>query len=39
VQSNRDRLTASFLAMEQAAARNNQQLQFLQQRFGTTSAK
>lgn len=39
VQGNRERLTASFLAMEQAAARNNQQLQFLQQRFGTTATK
>jgi flagellar hook-associated protein 2 len=37
VQGNRERLTASFLAMEQAAARNNQQLQFLQQRFGASS--
>lgn len=34
VQANQERLTASFLAMEQASARNNQQLQFLQQRFG-----
>lgn len=37
VQANQERLTASFLAMEQASARNNQQLQFLQQRFGGSS--
>jgi flagellar capping protein FliD len=37
VQLNRDLLTQSFLAMEQAQARINQQLQFLSQRFGQTS--
>jgi flagellar hook-associated protein 2 len=34
VQSNRERLIASFLAMERAQAQINQQLQFLQSRFG-----
>jgi flagellar hook-associated protein 2 len=33
IQANRQRMIASFLAMEQAQARINQQLQFLQQRF------
>jgi flagellar hook-associated protein 2 len=37
VQSNRERLVESFIAMEQAQAQINQQLQFLMQRFGTTS--
>ena len=35
VQSNRERLTESFIAMEAAQARINQQLQFLLQRFGS----
>ena len=35
VQFRRDQLITSFLAMEQAQQRTNQQLQFLQQRFGT----
>lgn len=34
VQATKDRLTASFLGMEQAQAASNQQLQFLQKRFG-----
>lgn len=34
VQANRERLTESFVAMEAAQARINQQLQFLLQRFG-----
>ena len=38
VQRNRDQLITSFLAMEQAQQRTNQQLQFLSQRFGTSSA-
>lgn len=37
VQQNRERLIASFVAMEQAQANINQQLQYLLQRFGTTS--
>jgi flagellar hook-associated protein 2 len=37
VQVNRDLLTQSFLAMEQAQARINQQLQFLAQRFGQSN--
>jgi flagellar capping protein FliD len=36
VQSNRNALIAGFLAMEQAQARINQQLQFLTQRFGNS---
>ena len=39
VQSNKERLTASFLAMETAQAQINQQLQFLAQRFGGGAAK
>jgi flagellar hook-associated protein 2 len=35
VQANRSRLIDQFVAMEQAQQRINQQLQFLQQRFGT----
>jgi flagellar capping protein FliD len=35
VQANRDRLITGFLAMEQAQARINQQLQFLTQRFAS----
>lgn len=38
VQSNKERLIESFIAMETAQAQINQQLQFLQQRFGTTTA-
>lgn len=38
VQSNRERLIASFVSMETAQSRINQQLQFLQQRFGGSSA-
>lgn len=38
VQQNRERMTNSFLAMETAQASINQQLQFLSQRFGTTSS-
>ena len=38
VQSNRERLIESFIAMEQAQAQINQQLQFLMQRFGNTSS-
>jgi flagellar hook-associated protein 2 len=34
ISSDRDRLTNEFLAMEQAQAQTNQQLQFLQQQFG-----
>jgi len=34
VQSRQNQLLASFLAMENAQAKTNQQLQFLQQRFG-----
>jgi flagellar hook-associated protein 2 len=35
VLSNRDRMIASFIAMEKAQAASNQQLQFLNQRFGS----
>jgi flagellar hook-associated protein 2 len=38
VQSNRERLIQSFVAMETAQAQINQQLQFLLQRFGGSSA-
>jgi flagellar hook-associated protein 2 len=38
VQANSDRLTESFIAMEEAQAKINQQLTFLQQRFGTSSS-
>jgi flagellar hook-associated protein 2 len=38
VQANRQRMIASFLAMEQAQARINQQLQFLQLRFAQTKS-
>jgi flagellar hook-associated protein 2 len=38
VQANKDTLTQKFLAMEQAQAQINQQLQFLSQRFGTSAA-
>jgi flagellar capping protein FliD len=38
VQAIRDALTQSFLAMENAQLRMNQQLQFLTQRFGKTAA-
>lgn len=38
VQSNRAQLIASFTAMESAQQRINQQLQFLAQRFGSTSS-
>lgn len=38
VQANRERLIASFIAMETAQAKINQQLQFLQQRFGGGSS-
>lgn len=34
VLANKERLTASFIAMETAQSRTNQQLQFLQKRFG-----
>lgn len=34
VQANRDRMIAGFIAMEKAQAATNQQLQFLNQRFG-----
>jgi flagellar hook-associated protein 2 len=37
VQQNRERLVASFVAMEQAQANLNQQLQYLLQSFGTSS--
>lgn len=37
VLATRERLTASFIAMETAQAKINQQLQFLQQRFGASS--
>ena len=37
VQNNRDQLITSFLAMEQAQQKTNQQLQFLSQRFGTSA--
>ncbi len=36
VQEHKDQMTASFVAMEQAQAKINQQLQFLNQRFGTS---
>ena len=39
VESNRLRLIDSFIAMETAQARINQQLQFLMQRFGSAPAK
>ena len=38
VQSNRQRLITSFLAMEAAQQKSNQQLQYLSQRFGTASS-
>lgn len=38
VLANRQRLLDSFIAMETAQAQINQQLQFLQQRFGTASS-
>lgn len=38
VQSNRERLIESFIAMETAQAQMNQQLQFLMQRFGGSSS-
>ena len=38
VQSNRQRLISSFLAMESARQKSNQQLQYLSQRFGTASS-
>lgn len=38
VQSNRDRMIQSFIAMETAQANANQQLSFLNQRFGSSSA-
>lgn len=38
VQSNRARMIESFIAMETAQSQINQQLQFLQQRFGSTSS-
>lgn len=38
VQANRERMIASFIAMETAQSQINQQLQFLQQRFGSTSS-
>lgn len=37
IESTRQRLTNSFLAMEQAQAKTNQQLAFLQQRFNSTT--
>ena len=37
VLANREHLISTFIAMEQAQARINQQLQFLLQRFGSTS--
>lgn len=39
VLSNRDRMLQSFIAMETAQANANQQLSFLNQRFGTAAAK
>ena len=39
VQDNRQRLIDSFVAMEKAQAQINQQLQFLLQHFGTSSAQ
>ena len=38
VQGNRQRLISSFLAMESARQKSNQQLQYLSQRFGTASS-
>lgn len=38
VQANSDRLTESFIAMEAAQAKINQQLTFLQQRFGSSNS-
>jgi flagellar hook-associated protein 2 len=38
VQANRERMISSFIAMETAQSQINQQLQFLQQRFGSTSS-
>lgn len=38
IQANRERMIASFIAMETAQANINQQMQFLQQRFSTTSS-
>ncbi len=38
VQANRQRMLESFIAMETAQAQINQQLSFLQQRFGSTKA-
>jgi flagellar hook-associated protein 2 len=38
VQANRQQLIDSFIAMEVARAKINQQMQFLNQRFGTTSS-
>lgn len=38
VQSNRERMIESFVAMEQAQAQINQQLQFLMQRFGSSAS-
>lgn len=38
VLSNRERMLASFIAMETAQANANQQLNFLSQRFGTTAS-
>ena len=38
VQANRQRLISSFLAMESARQKSNQQLQYLSQRFGTASS-
>lgn len=39
VLSNRQRMIESFIAMETAQSQVNQQLSFLQQRFGTTTTK
>jgi flagellar hook-associated protein 2 len=39
VQSNRDRMIASFIAMESAQAQINQQLSYLQNQFGGSSSK
>lgn len=38
VLANKDRMTASFVAMETAQAQINQQLQYLQNQFGTSSS-
>jgi flagellar hook-associated protein 2 len=38
VQANRDRMIASFIAMESAQAQINQQLQYLQNQFGGSSS-